>query len=173
MFYRPAGSETSFSFDLIGRAPSWAILVAVNGIDETNPVRSVALTSCDKKKQSVFPSVNGEENDLLLLSQAFDDPASDAQFPAPLNTTLVSSTRGPDEAGFVYMKTLTETGPTGKFVTPGDGTGKAACKDALISIALAAKSTNATLLEGQDSPNDAVSEGTQNDFFFSVGGFLA
>jgi len=115
--------------------PAWAILTAVENadIDSENPVRSVATTSCDKTNHSIFPSVYGETDDLLLLSLAYDDRAVEENFPPPNGTKVESYISGRDETGFLYSKELEIDVETGTFnVTTVDI--KYRCKDAMISL---------------------------------------
>ena len=125
---------STLDFELKGKHPSWAILMAVRGVNPEDPVRSFTTASCDKEKQSVFPSVNGNKGDLLILSMAFDDTTTRNQFQAPSGTSMLDFVAGNDEAGVIYGKTLTANGPTGKQKTRGDGA--SACKDALISMVM-------------------------------------
>jgi len=96
-------------------------------------VRSVATTSCDKTNHSIFPSVYGETDDLLLLSLVYDDRAVEENFPPPNGTKVESYISGRDEAGFLYSKELEIDVETGTFnVTTVDI--KYRCKDAMISL---------------------------------------
>ena len=114
--------------------PAWAILTAVKNADITseNPIRSVATSSCDLSSKSIFPSVYGKTDDVLLLSMVFDDHASIQEFGAPIGTKMESYVSGHDEAGFLYSRKLTSEGETGVRVTVGPGSEY--CKDALISL---------------------------------------
>ena len=127
-------APNQFVFELKGKHPSWAILMAVRGVNPEDPVRSFTTASCDKEKQSVFPSVDGNKGDLLLLSMAFDDTTTRNKFQTPSGTSMLDFVAGNDEAGVIYGKTLTANGPTGKQKTRGDGA--SACKDALISMVM-------------------------------------
>lgn len=110
----------------------WAIITAVTNVNQADPIRSAAGTSCDEVYESVFPSVNGEENDVLLLSQAFDDTASREDFWAPQGTFLLGRTITKDEFGILFGEKLQVSGFTGNFITRGQGGSE--CKDALLSI---------------------------------------
>merc|ERR1712176_455391 len=113
------------------------IMTAVKG--RVN-VQSLAYQSCDAIAQSAFPSVRGRRNDILLLSQVFDDPAVKSDFTAPPSTELMGDISGADTAAFLYGKVLTERGPTGILITGGQGEHlppiRNGCKDALISLLL-------------------------------------
>ncbi|NVJ60249.1 MAG: DUF5011 domain-containing protein [Gammaproteobacteria bacterium] len=149
VFTKPvtSGDNSSYSFNLRGSKPSWAIMTAVRGADLSNPIRDVATESNDGSADSLFPSVYGETNDLLLLSMAFDDTAQRDDFQAPDGMTLVDWTRGSDEAGFLYSERLSSNGQTGSRKTRGPGGPNA--KDALISL---------TVRAGQDDGNNGGSD---------------
>jgi len=135
VFYRTVKvDKTQFSFSIKGIHPSWAIMTALAGVDETNPLRSVGTASCDNSVHSAFPSVEGQVNDVLLLSMANDDAEDRDLFLAPPGTTTLGYTVGSDETGFLYGKRLTADGPTGTLTTGGDGSYH--CKDALIAMTL-------------------------------------
>ena len=110
----------------------WAIITAVTNVNQADPIRSAAGTSCDEVYESKFPSVDGEENDVLLLSQAFDDTASREDFWAPQGTFLLGRTITKDEFGILFGEELQVSGFTGNFITRGQGGSE--CKDALLSI---------------------------------------
>ena len=123
--------------------PAWAILTALRGADNHNPIVDSATTSMDQLRGSQFPSVTNESpGDWLLLSMAFDDGKSfgidETRFLPPEGTTRLNYVIGNDEAGFVFAQELTETGATGQKYTTGPGaTGSSArfmVKDALISL---------------------------------------
>ena len=111
---------------------TWAIVTAIPYVDKNQPVRRWSGRSCDDSEQSVFPSKYGMENDVLLLSQSFDDTAELEHFAAPNGTELLGFTNGDDDAGFLYGKKLIETDFTGELQT--EGPGRSACKDALLSV---------------------------------------
>ena len=46
---------------------------------------------------SVFPSLFGNENDILLLSMSGDDAWDEAQFQAPLGTETLGHVKGEDD----------------------------------------------------------------------------
>ncbi|KAL7520983.1 hypothetical protein ACHAWX_005668 [Stephanocyclus meneghinianus] len=107
-------------------------VVSVPNVNRAQPILRVAGTSCDRKRESEFPSVYGEEGNLVLLSQSFDDNAVLGQFRPPDGTDLVGWINDLDEAGFLYGKKLSRSGLTGNLVT--QGIGGALCKDALLSL---------------------------------------
>ena len=103
VFYKVAHKEPIYyDFNLFGfhGRPAWAMLI----------IKSIATRSCDLSAKSVFPSVLGETNDILLLIMVFDDYASTDDFEAPTETSLVDYVSGKDEAGFLYFKVLNEDG---------------------------------------------------------------
>ena len=69
-------------------------------MNEKQPVLTTAGTSCDKEPGSVFPSVYGKVNDILLLSQSFDDTANYEHFLPPEGTMLLDWIKGDDEVSF-------------------------------------------------------------------------
>ncbi|WP_144394542.1 hypothetical protein [Pleionea sediminis] len=145
-----SNEPNNYSFNLRGKKPTWAIMTAVRGANLNNPIRDVATESDDGSSDSLFPSVYGKENDLLLLSMAFDDTAQKDDFRAPDGMELVDWTRGSDEAGFLYSETLSSTGETGKRKTHGPGGPSA--KDALISLTVRAAKDDDGDGDGGDTP---------------------
>ncbi|MEZ4294053.1 MAG: DNRLRE domain-containing protein [Polyangiaceae bacterium] len=134
VFYKNVGSgePNSYTWDLLGEHAAWAILTSLRGAASENPVRSWAGVSNDKSPDSVFPSVQGQAGDMLLLSQGFDDTASQSQFLPPPGTTFYKHTSGVDEAGYVFGKLLTAGGATGKQTTGGPG--GPSSKDVLLAL---------------------------------------
>jgi len=66
---------------------------------------------------SVFPSVYGKVNDILLLSQSFDDTANYEHFLPPEGTMLLDWIKGDDEVRFCsvtmyFASNLRGSGPT-------------------------------------------------------------
>jgi cytochrome c peroxidase len=142
VFYKTLGSNENrnYSFNLRGKHPSWAILSAVRGADNNNPIRNVVTESNDGNNDSLFPSVNGLAGDLLLLSMAFDDTTKQDDFRAPSGMEMHKWIAGNDEAGYVYGQKLTSTGQTGSKKTQGNGGSSA--KDALISMTIRPSGSN-------------------------------
>lgn len=136
LFHRKVTNDTPgcFTIDLPRRSTTWAALTVITNVNDEDPIRtgSVAGRSCDKEWGSAFPSVYGEENDVLLLSQCFDDTANKSDFRPPPETELLGFTKSSDEAGFLFGKELDKSGQTGRLVTGGVGGPK--CKDALLSV---------------------------------------
>ena len=77
--------------------PTRAIVTAITDVNEQQPIHSATGISCDGTLNSAFPSVNSEENYVLLLSQSFDDKASRIQFMPPNGTILLGQTTSSDE----------------------------------------------------------------------------
>ena len=136
VFYKTlnANESRNYSFNLRGSKPSWAILSAVRGANNSDPIRNVATESNDGNPDSLFPSVNGNSGDLLLLSMAFDDTTKRDDFRAPSGMEMHQWIAGEDEAGYVYGQKLTSNGQTGSKKTSGPGGSNA--KDALISMTI-------------------------------------
>jgi hypothetical protein len=105
MFYRKVTIEdpSYWNVDLRGSTTTWAILTAITNVNEQRPIVSASVTSCDGASDSVFPSVFGRENDVLLLSQSFDDTASIGGFMPPAGTSLLGWTRSEDEVSAVRL----------------------------------------------------------------------
>ncbi|KAL3797058.1 hypothetical protein ACHAW5_009644 [Stephanodiscus triporus] len=134
MFYRKVtGDDPGYwNIDLPGGTTTWAIITAITNVNEQRPIVSATGASCDRASDSVFSSVYGKKNDVLLLSQSFDDTASASDFKPPAGTSLFGWTRSDDEAGFLFGERLDHTGQTGKLITGGPG--GSMCKDALLSV---------------------------------------
>ena len=126
----------SFKYKIGGSnpQPGWGFLLAVKGVDKSDPVRGSSITSADNSAKSVFPSVHGKKGDLLLLSLAFDDKSNKSDFLPPAGTDLVNFVSGSDETGFLFSKQLSSNGDTGELKTKGNGGSEN--KDALISLVL-------------------------------------
>lgn len=142
VFVREVAQDTpaSFTFDLNRPGeddghPGWVILSTVRGADTDAPVRDWAHTGCDDDPNSVFPSVQADAGDLLLLSQSFDDAVPQAWFEAPVGMDTLGYVSEDDEAGFLFGGVVERSGPTGVVETLGDG--GPACKDALVSLSIA------------------------------------
>jgi hypothetical protein len=82
---------------------TWAFVTAITNVNERDPIRDVSGTSCDKSRSSVFPSVSGGENDVLLLSQSFDDPASMNDFSPPSGTAILGYLKVNDDVSFILV----------------------------------------------------------------------
>ncbi|KAL3777389.1 hypothetical protein ACHAW5_004218 [Stephanodiscus triporus] len=111
---------------------TWAIVTAITNVNQQSPIRAAAGTACDEDSDSVFPSVYGKDNDVLLLSQSFDDTASRDDFLPPDGTFLLGRAISRDEFGILFGEKLDRSGETAKRVTGGQGGSK--CKDALLAI---------------------------------------
>jgi len=163
VFYKKVGAYVppTYTFTLKrapwGFMPGWAILVALKGVDTTSPIFSYSGTSNDGKSSSVFPSVKGAKNGILLMSMAFDDTVLDKLFfREPKGAKLVNWLAGFDEAGFLYSKRLNSNSKTGKQTTRGDGGEKR--KDLMISLVLnAADPTSAPTPAPSPAPSFAPS----------------
>jgi hypothetical protein len=139
IFYRRVGSSepSSYVFDLNRDSsghPGWIILTALRGADTNNPVRDWSYKGCDGSSDSVFPSVDVQEGDMILLSQSFDDAVSQSKFGAPDHTETFGYVSNSDEAGFLFGGIANSNGPTGTMKTRGDGA--SSCKDALVSLSI-------------------------------------
>ena len=83
MFYRRMtdADPRCWVVDLKG-GTTWAIVTAITNVKQ-DPIRDFSNKSCDKVSSSQFPSAFGEENDVLLLSQSFDDAFAKDDFTPP------------------------------------------------------------------------------------------
>jgi len=90
----------NWTIDIRGNNIAWAIINAIAGVNEKQPVLTTAGASCDKEPGSVFPSVYGKVNDILLLSQSFDDTANYEHFLPPEGAMLLDWIKGDDEVRF-------------------------------------------------------------------------
>ena len=104
-FYRQviAGDPGYFRIELEGRTTTWAVITTITDVNQDNPIKDVSGTSCDGTGKSVFPSVYGKENDVLLLSQCFDDTASAEQFTPPPDMVRLGWTHSKDEVRLVLV----------------------------------------------------------------------
>ncbi len=142
VFYRTVGSseQGSYTFNLNQDSsghPGWIILTALRGANTSNPVRDWAFKGCDGSPDSLFPSVQGEKGDMLLLSQSFDDAVSKSLFGAPSGMQTFGYVSNSDEAGFLFGSVLSASGQTGVKKT--SGSGASSCKDALVSLTIKAQ----------------------------------
>jgi hypothetical protein len=139
VFYKAASSAEPSSYrfnlnmDTYGH-PGWAILTALRGAATTDPIRDWAHEGCDNRTDSLFPSVYGEVDDMVLLSQSFDDRVEKDLFGAPSGAITFGYISNSDEAGFLYGKSVLVKGETGTMETIGYGA--SSCKDALVSMTI-------------------------------------
>ncbi|WP_144391590.1 immunoglobulin-like domain-containing protein [Pleionea sediminis] len=142
VFYRTlaVGDDRRYRFDLHGKRTGMAIMSALRGAKNDDPIGDVASESNDHSHDSRFPSVNGNAGDMLMLSMVFDDSTHRNDFRAPDGMERFRWLSGRDEAGYVFGKTLTETGATGELKTRGRGGSRS--KDALISLVIKAGADN-------------------------------
>ena len=103
LFYRKVtGDDPGYwNIDLPGGTTTWAIMTAITNVNDQKPIVSASSASCDRVSDSVFSSAYGKENDVLLLSQSFDDTASMSDFKPPDGTSLLGWARSEDEVSFV------------------------------------------------------------------------
>mmetsp|Transcript_29746 Transcript_29746/g.66762 ORF Transcript_29746/g.66762 Transcript_29746/m.66762 type:complete len:347 (-) Transcript_29746:107-1147(-) len=134
VFYRHLKAEDPgcWKIELPGKTTTWLTAISVSGVNKDKPIKRASGVSCDEEWESVFPNVYGEEGDVLLLSQCFDDQAAKSAFLPPQGTDLLGFTNASDEAGFLFGKRLDVSGNTGSKTTRGSGGPK--CKDALLSV---------------------------------------
>jgi len=103
MFYRhvTANDATCFTLEIGGTKTTWAVVTAITNVNRGDPIRSVDGKSCDRRPESLFPSVFGKTDDALLLSQCFDDKAELEQFLPPVGTDPLGFTNSNDEVRLV------------------------------------------------------------------------
>jgi hypothetical protein len=104
MFYKRVTKDDPgcWVVDLKG-GTTWAVVTAITNVNERDPTRDVSGASCDKSSNSVFPSVYGEDNDVLLLSQSFDDPASEGDFAPPSGISVLGYLRVKEDVSFILL----------------------------------------------------------------------
>lgn len=106
LFYRKvtAGDPGCWTFEVSARPATtiWAVMTVITNVNEDRPIFRVQGQSCDKEWESAFPSVYGKENDVLLLSQCFDDTAEKDHFQRPVGTHLLGWTNSEDEVS-IYL----------------------------------------------------------------------
>ena len=73
MFYRKFADPDDCWVININGGTTWAIMTAITNVNDQSPIGDVKEVSCDKSRNSVFPSVNGGKDDVVLFSQGFDD----------------------------------------------------------------------------------------------------
>jgi hypothetical protein len=92
---------------LTGWTSTWAVVVAVPGVNQNQPILNVVETSCDGEYASVFPSLYGEKGNIVLYSQSFDDSAYLSQFEPPRGTELMGWTHDEDDAVSKFVRLTT------------------------------------------------------------------
>lgn len=99
MFHRKVTADDPgcWEIEIPGGSTTWAIVTAIADVNEGNPILDSAGESCDVNWNSVFPRVYGKKDDILLLSQSFDDSAQKNSFQPPDGTMLLGWTRSYDE----------------------------------------------------------------------------
>ena len=86
-----------WTVELPGKSTVWAIVTAIPAVNRDRPIFRKQGASCDNEWGSSFTSVYGKENDVLLLSQSFDDTALQRHFQPPESTDLLGFTNSFDE----------------------------------------------------------------------------
>jgi hypothetical protein len=103
MFYR-RGTDADprcWVVDLMG-GNTWAMVTAITNVKQ-DPIREFSNESCDKSSSSRFPSVFGEEHDVLLLSQSFDDPYAQDDFKPPSGVSRLGYMRVNQDVSFILV----------------------------------------------------------------------
>jgi hypothetical protein len=104
MFYQRVTKDDPGCWDVDLRGGStWAIVTAITNVNERDPIRDVSGESCDKSSDSVFPSVHGKENDVLLMSSSFDDPATPDKFTPPSGASALGYIRIRGDVSFIVV----------------------------------------------------------------------
>jgi len=94
MFYQRVTKDDPGCWDVdLQGGSTWAVVTAITNVNERDPIRDVSGESCDKSSDSVFPSVLGKENDVLLMSSSFDDPVSVNSFTPPSGASTLGYIR--------------------------------------------------------------------------------
>ena len=103
-----------FKYDIIGGShPGQRFLLTVTGIDNSDPFCRSSGISSDENSRSIFPSVYGMKDDLLVLSMVFDDIIKKRNFLSPDSTQFVNFVKGNDKARYLYSKRLFSSSPAG------------------------------------------------------------
>ena len=99
LFHRTVTADDPgcWDIDLPGGSTTWAIITSVTNVNKEKPILRASGRSCDVEWESAFPSVYGEKEDVLLLSQCFDDTALKSDFLPPQGTDLLGWTNSYDE----------------------------------------------------------------------------
>lgn len=99
VFYHHVRAEDPgcWTVELPGKSTVWAIVTAIPAVNKDRPIFRKQGTSCDNEWESSFPAVYGKKNDVLLLSQSFDDTALKRHFQPPESTDLLGFTNSFDE----------------------------------------------------------------------------
>lgn len=99
VFHRKVAAEDPgcWEIEIPGGSATWAIVTAISDVNDGNPIIDTAGESCDVDWNSVFPRVYGRKDDILLLSQSFDDSTQKNNFLPPDGTMLLGWTRSYDE----------------------------------------------------------------------------
>ena len=100
MFHKKVSSNQEpgcLTISLPGKSTTWGIITSITSVNDNQPVHSFAGSSCDASWDSVFPSVRGKPNAVLLLSQSFDDTAARSDFRPPAGMIRLGFTNSIDE----------------------------------------------------------------------------
>jgi hypothetical protein len=103
MFYRRMTDTDPrcWVIDLKG-GNTWAMVTAITNVKQ-DPIREFSNESCDKLSSSRFPSVFGEEHDILLLSQSFDDPYAQDDFTPSSGVSRLGYMRVNQDVSFILV----------------------------------------------------------------------
>ena len=104
MFYQRVTTNDPGCWDVdLQSGLTWVIVTAITNVNERDPIRDVSGKSCNKSLDSVFPSVHGKENDVLLMSSLFDDPATPDKFTPPSGASVLGYIRIRDDVSFMFF----------------------------------------------------------------------
>jgi hypothetical protein len=104
MFYQGVTKDDPGCWDVdLQGGSSWAIITEITNVNERDPIRDVSGKSCGKLSDSVFPNVHGKENDVLLMSSSFDDPATLDKFMPPSGASVLGYVRIKGNVSFIVV----------------------------------------------------------------------
>jgi hypothetical protein len=81
---------------------TWAMVTAITNVKQ-DPIRDFSNESCDKFTGSQFPSAFGDEHDVLLLSQSFDDAYDKDDFTPPSGVSRLGYMRVDQDVSFILV----------------------------------------------------------------------
>ena len=90
----------------INGGTTWAIMTAITNVDDQNPIGDVKEVSCDKSQKSLFPSVNGGKDDVVLFSQGFDDAFEPNDFMPMSGASRLAYVKVNQDVSFLLFSTL-------------------------------------------------------------------
>jgi hypothetical protein len=106
MFHRKYSDSDDCWVIYINGGTTWAIMTAITNVDDQNPIGDVKEVSCDKSQKSLFPSVNGGKDDVVLFSQGFDDAFEPNDFMPMSGASRLAYVKVNQDVSFLLFSTL-------------------------------------------------------------------